>query len=132
MLELARPKFKAGKADLRLASADALPFPDGSFNVVVSTVSMHHWGADEAALREIYRVLEPKGAFLLSVPVVRGPFDPRGLSLVVSKWFHLVVHIYREQELKQKLTRAGFRLITYSTMNWNILRIAFVVACRER
>jgi ubiquinone/menaquinone biosynthesis C-methylase UbiE len=37
----------------------SLPFPDGSFDLVVSTMSMHHWGNPKAGLAEIYRVLRP-------------------------------------------------------------------------
>src|SRR5215203_2598471 len=37
----------------------SLPFPDGSFDLVVSTLSMHHWADGSAGLAEIGRVLRP-------------------------------------------------------------------------
>src|SRR5829696_4583134 len=37
----------------------ALPFPDGSFDLVISTFSMHHWADPTAGLAEIGRVLRP-------------------------------------------------------------------------
>jgi SAM-dependent methyltransferase len=37
----------------------SLAFPDGSFDLVVSTLSMHHWANPTAGLAEIARVLRP-------------------------------------------------------------------------
>ena len=37
----------------------SMPFPDGSFDLVVSTLSMHHWANPTAGLAEIERVLRP-------------------------------------------------------------------------
>src|SRR5918992_4840640 len=37
----------------------ALPFPDESFDLVVSTMSMHHWADPTAGMAEIDRVLRP-------------------------------------------------------------------------
>ncbi len=38
-----------------------LPYPDGTFDLVVSTMSRHHWPDARAALRELRRVLGPAG-----------------------------------------------------------------------
>jgi SAM-dependent methyltransferase len=43
----------------------SLPFPDGSFDVVVSTFSLHHWADPTAGLAEIGRVLRPGGRALI-------------------------------------------------------------------
>lgn len=48
------------------ASAEALPFEDGSFDLAVSTMSFHHWADQAKGLAEIARVLRPGGAFLLA------------------------------------------------------------------
>jgi SAM-dependent methyltransferase len=43
----------------------ALPFEDSAFDVVVSTMSMHHWSDPGAGLREIHRVMRPGGRALI-------------------------------------------------------------------
>lgn len=43
----------------------AMPFEDSAFDVVVSTLSMHHWSDPAAGLREIHRVLRPGGRALI-------------------------------------------------------------------
>ena len=68
-----RPSFLVG-------DAASLAFPDGSFDLVVSTLSMHHWADPAAGLAEIGRVLCPGGRALIwdFRPGVRPhPFGPR-------------------------------------------------------
>jgi len=43
----------------------SLPFPDESFDLVVSTMSMHHWADPTAGLAEIDRVLRPGARALI-------------------------------------------------------------------
>jgi ubiquinone/menaquinone biosynthesis C-methylase UbiE len=42
-----------------------IPFPDDSLDLVVSTLSLHHWGDPVGVLDEIARVLRPRGSFLV-------------------------------------------------------------------
>lgn len=51
-----------------LASLEALPFPNGSFDVVGAFDVVEHCADEAAALAEITRVLRPGGRLLLSVP----------------------------------------------------------------
>ncbi len=50
-------------ANIRLVRGDVrnLPFPDGSFDLVVSTLSIHHWHDPARGIRECLRVTAPKG-----------------------------------------------------------------------
>jgi len=49
-----------------LADAGEMPFADGEFDVVVSTLSLHHWEDPIAVLREIKRVLAPGGVAMIA------------------------------------------------------------------
>jgi SAM-dependent methyltransferase len=68
-----RPLFLVG-------DVASLAFADGLFDLVVSTLSMHHWADPAAGLAEIGRVLRPGGRALVwdFRPGVRPhPFGPR-------------------------------------------------------
>jgi SAM-dependent methyltransferase len=49
-----RVRFKVG-------DVAAMPLPDGEFDGVVSTLSLHHWPEPTHGLAEIHRVLKPGG-----------------------------------------------------------------------
>jgi ubiquinone/menaquinone biosynthesis C-methylase UbiE len=51
--------------EIKEGSAGQIPFPDRTFDVVVSTVSMHHWKEPQACLSEIYRVLKDNSYALI-------------------------------------------------------------------
>lgn len=51
-----------------IANLDALPFPDASFSAALSIVVLEHLADPGVALRELRRVLEPGGRFLIAVP----------------------------------------------------------------
>lgn len=53
-----------GRVTARPADATALPFPDDSFDVVLSWVMLHHTVEWEKALAEAIRVLRPGGQLI--------------------------------------------------------------------
>jgi ubiquinone/menaquinone biosynthesis C-methylase UbiE len=63
------------KIDFRVASAEDLPFPDASLDVVVFSNSLHHIPRPEVALREAIRVLVPEGVLYIMEPVPAGNYQ---------------------------------------------------------
>jgi ubiquinone/menaquinone biosynthesis C-methylase UbiE len=53
--------------EFRIANAEALPFPDDSFDAVVGNFAMLHLARPELAAAEFYRVLVPGGRLALTV-----------------------------------------------------------------
>lgn len=50
------------------ASAEAIPMPDDSCDLVVSSFTLEHLEAPDVVVREIARVLRPDGAFVFRTP----------------------------------------------------------------
>jgi SAM-dependent methyltransferase len=64
-----------------VADAEALPFPDETFDLVVGHAVLHHIPDVELAMREVLRVLKPGGRFVFcGEPTDRGDFIARRLS----------------------------------------------------
>jgi ubiquinone/menaquinone biosynthesis C-methylase UbiE len=101
MIARARRKAKRSRMDVafEMAQAQSLPFPEGRFDLVLSTVMLHHLprAGRAQAVRDARRVLKPGGR-LLAVDFVRrsgrgllahfhrhGRVDPRDLIALVTE-----------------------------------------------
>jgi ubiquinone/menaquinone biosynthesis C-methylase UbiE len=70
-----------------VADVASMPFPDASFDVVISSYAVHHWPDRDAGLAEMMRVLRPGGRAIIwdiAPPHRAGPdadsaHDPHGL-----------------------------------------------------
>ena len=55
----------ANLVDIRKGAAGNLPFNANTFDIVVSTGSMHHWNDPVAGLNDVYRVIKPESYALM-------------------------------------------------------------------
>ncbi len=61
------------------AAGENLPFPDHSFDVILSHEVLEHVNDDQQALEEMVRVLQPKGRIVIFVPNRGYPFETHGI-----------------------------------------------------
>lgn len=61
------------------AAGEELPFPDASFDVILSHEVLEHVQDDRRAVEEMVRTLRPRGRILLFVPNRGYPFETHGI-----------------------------------------------------
>jgi SAM-dependent methyltransferase len=89
MLERAKKNLKEEALEnikFEEASAEALPFSDGSFDVVISNGVFNLIPDKAKALREVFRVLKHRGRFMIADQVLTGDL-PQDSKARVNDWF---------------------------------------------
>ncbi len=61
MIEYAKAQDPEHKVTFTVGDVAALPYPDATFDLIVSSLSQHHWSDVDGALRDLRRVLRPGG-----------------------------------------------------------------------
>lgn len=103
------------------ATAESLPFADGSFDAVVMSEVLEHLPAPAVALTEAARVLVPQGLLLVTVPHANYPLawdpvnwlreaariGPVRKGLFAGIWANHE-RLYRPEDLRHQIAEAGF------------------------
>lgn len=100
----------------------ALPFPDAAFDAVICSDVLYHLDDDQAALKELYRVLRSGGTLVVNVPAHRWLWS----------YHDVTVHGRRRYEragLNVQLKEAGFNLRRMT--HWNTLPLPLVYIRRK-
>ena len=119
--ELARKRC-GPEVDIRVASITELPFPDESFDVVVSADVVCQVGNPEVAAAEFFRVLKPGGLVVINVPAYMWMWSYHDDSCQTK-------HRYTRPEIDALLRGAGFQ--ERRTTHWNALPFPAVWAKRK-
>lgn len=106
MLAVAKDKL-SGNEDLRVGYADSLPWPNGSFDVVVSCNMFHYITHPIEALHEMARVLRPGGALVLT-DWCDDYIACRICNLYLRLTNRAFYRTYRQAECLDLFHRAGF------------------------
>ena len=128
---IARASSKAAKAGIDVsfknAVAEALPFPDAQFDVVLSTLMLHHLPRKvrELCSREIRRVLKPQGRVLVvdfGVPQRKSGFLAH---------FHRHGHV-DPREIITLLDEAGLRSVESGPVGISSLQFVLAIPAGDR
>ena len=95
---------------LHVGSADNLPFSSQQFDLVLHCEVLEHIEDDKKVLSEIFRVLQPEGKLVISVPVPPAPFYD---SEHVREGYTL-------EHISQLLKDLGFEILRYQYCMFNI------------
>lgn len=108
-----------------LANADALPFPDGSFDLVISYASLHHWFRPAAVFNEAQRVVKKGGTVIIrdNRRVYGNPFWEAFIWILRrfmnrrhrDNWPKAILASYTIPEVKAILEKAGLTDYRLST-----------------
>ena len=102
-----RTLVEAGRIDLRLASVEAMPFPDRAFDRAAIVNTIYFLPNPERALGELHRALRP-GGVLAAAGVT--PEAAAGLPIIQHGF-----RIYDQGRLEEMLRAAGFQSVDVAT-----------------
>jgi SAM-dependent methyltransferase len=99
----------SAKAQVVAGDALALPYPDGTFDVVIASEILEHVPDDRGAIAELVRVLRPGGSLAITVP----RWLPEKICWLLSDAYHANegghIRIYQADELRAKVQARGVR-----------------------
>jgi SAM-dependent methyltransferase len=116
-------RLRARGVEVVGARAEALPFRDGSFDTVVSTLVLCSVRDVPASLREIRRVLAPGGRllFLEHVRAERGSKLARWQDRLHGPWHALACGCNCNRDLMASLASGGFSVDDVRQETWRFL-----------
>jgi ubiquinone/menaquinone biosynthesis C-methylase UbiE len=97
------------------AGAEALPFPDGSFDTVVSTLVLCTVPDQESALDEVRRVLRPGGRLLFIEHVRAEGSTARWQDRLERLWGWLFAGCHPNRETVAAIEKAGFEMEAFES-----------------
>lgn len=104
--ELNQSAITKGKVKILQASVSNLPFEDNTFNIITGFETTYFWPDFQNDLKEIYRVLKPKGKILISNTDIG---DEENLKTMKEHIELLDMKLYNEEEYQSYLSKAGFK-----------------------
>lgn len=77
--------FSAKNIEFRKASADQLPFPDNSFDIIFSFFMFYHLSDKQKALKEWGRILKPNGTLVIATSSLKNKLKHKSFKKKIAK-----------------------------------------------
>ncbi|WNZ28048.1 methyltransferase domain-containing protein (plasmid) [Leptolyngbya sp. NK1-12] len=121
MLAVARQKLQPyPNVRFQHASASALPFPDTSFDTVISANAFHYFDDPNVALQEMKRVLKPHGDLII-LDWCKDFLVCRICDWVLQRIDPAHQQCYTQAEFHRLISNAGFRIRQSSTVRFGLV-----------
>lgn len=110
--KLNRKALKSNKVQIDIGSVSSLPYKDNMFDLITAVETFYFWPNKLNDLKEVFRVLKPKGELLLVFEMRKTNSDP-------NKWTEVEklanIKAVSEEEIRNILLKAGFSSVkTYT------------------
>jgi SAM-dependent methyltransferase len=122
--------LEEGRCDLAL-NLEKIALPDQSFDAVIANHVLEHVN-DRTALRELWRILRPRGVLVITVPLIEG-WDhtyeddrlttPRERDLHFGQWDHVR---YYGRDFRDRLKAAGFIVTEFTASGADTVRFGLL------
>lgn len=97
---------------------NVLPFPDCTFDVIVSLDYLEHVQDDQSAMNELKRVLKPGGSLLISTPTTGSSYLLNKIKPVIGLTLDKYGHVregYDLNDLTNRLKQQGYDILSSCT-----------------
>ncbi|AGZ40480.1 class I SAM-dependent methyltransferase [Actinoplanes friuliensis] len=101
MISLARRLAADTSVTFTVGDVARLPFPDETFDLIVSSLSQHHWADVDGGIRDLHRVLRPGGRLWIydvrwglfrATAAARSSFPPESVTRVPVRPIRLPIN----------------------------------------
>ena len=130
--EKLRQEKKMENVEIMELDATSLPFPDGSFDLVLISAVLHHIKEWRKAVSEASRVLAPGGYMVLKEPLKKS-FEVKPIN-PFYKWYDSPASLFTEQEVRKSLedNKLSIKFWEYRGLYGRLFKCSFRAVCRKR
>ena len=115
MINIAKAKFN-GEIDFKIGDVEKMPYEDDYFDYLTCSHSFHHYPHKKKAVREMFRILKPKGKIMI-IDGCKDSLLGRVIFDVIVTAHEKGVHHLHSSQFARILEETGFRNITQEIFN---------------